>query len=250
MHHKQTPSQTPAAESGNPFAIGTSAGGRPLEVYRFGTGAARRMIVAGIHGGYESNTVALAGQLIATLREGEASGKPLVPAGMTLYILRVLNPDGYARGTGPEARANANGVDLNRNWDAFWQTDWQQGECWSLAPITAGARPASELETQALAKFLLDNQIEALLSYHSAMAIIFAGGRPPDAASKKLATSLASVSGYRFPPAPSTCVYTGQLIDWASAHGIAAVDVELTNHAETDFAINQKILKAFLSWRK
>jgi len=45
---------------GQSFVIGYSVNGLPLEVYQFGNGPRERMIVAGIHGGYEWNTVALA----------------------------------------------------------------------------------------------------------------------------------------------------------------------------------------------
>jgi len=41
---------------------------------------------------------------------------------------------------------------------------------------------------------------------------------------------------------------TGSRFDWAAAQGIAAVDVELRNHTDTDFEINLEILKVFLGW--
>jgi predicted deacylase len=241
-----TPTLTSTVIAGQPVTIGLSAGGLPLEVVRFGNGAARRMIVAGIHGGYEYNTVELADQLIAYLREHPA----LVPENQALYLLRALNPDGYARGKGPEARSNANGVDLNRNWDYFWVSDWQKPGCWDKMKLSAGDRPGSEPETRALAKFLLENKIEALISYHSAGLGIFAGGQPPEKLSESLARRLSSVSGYQYPPKFTTCPWTGQFIDWASAHGMAAVDIELNNHTETDLAINFKVLKAFINWEK
>ena len=66
-----TPSPLPPLASlavgHGPFVIGHSVEGRPLEVYRFGDGPTVRMIVAGIHGGNEWNTIALADQLIAYL---------------------------------------------------------------------------------------------------------------------------------------------------------------------------------------
>jgi hypothetical protein len=46
------------------------------------------------------------------------------------------------------------------------------------------------------------------------------------------------------------CQYTDQLIDLASVHGIAAVDVELTDHLSNDILINRKVLDAFLAWRR
>ncbi len=49
---------------GETFVIGYSNENRPLEVTRFGNGPIQRLIVAGIHGGYEGNTIALAEELI------------------------------------------------------------------------------------------------------------------------------------------------------------------------------------------
>ena len=47
-----------------PTIIGYSLAGRPIEVYTFGEGEREYLIVAGIHGGYEWNTIALANELI------------------------------------------------------------------------------------------------------------------------------------------------------------------------------------------
>jgi hypothetical protein len=44
-------------------------------------------------------------------------------------------------------------------------------------------------------------------------------------------------------------LYTGTLADWASASGIAALDVELTNHEDTDLEQNLGVLAAFLAWQ-
>lgn len=240
--YTSTPTATPPYESTE--IIGVSVEGRPLDVHRFGTGEHAYMIVAGIHGGYEWNTVSLADELIEELRADPS----LVPQNRTLYLLRVLNPDGYAKDDGPDGRANANNVDINRNWDANWQANWYGAHCWNYRFITAGSEPGSEPETKALAKFLVERKVEALISYHSAALGIFAGGWPNDKNSLNLAYSLSLVSPYSYPPVSSDCAYTGQLIDWASAQGIAAVDVELTNHVDTDLAINLRILDAFLRW--
>jgi len=46
-----TETMTPVPFSEGPVTIGKSVQGRPLEVYRFGTGPSERLIVAGMHGG-------------------------------------------------------------------------------------------------------------------------------------------------------------------------------------------------------
>ncbi len=230
---------------GEPVVIGWTVEGRALEVYRFGDGAHKRMIVAGIHGGYEYNTVKLALELITHLKMYPW----VVPEDVTLYILPDLNPDGYALQHGKYGRANAHGVDLNRNWDANWQADWSRSGCWDLVPITAGAYAHSEPEVQALAGFLLANPVEALISYHSAGLGIFPGGIPPTANSIALAQRLSAVSSYAYPPVATGCDYTGQFANWAAGTGIPAVDIELSTHGETDYDINLQVLDAFLGWR-
>jgi hypothetical protein len=238
---------TPIPFSEGPFPIGASASGQAIEAYRFGTGPVHRMIVAGIHGGYEWNTVALADELIEHLQEHP----DFVPRTVTLFIVRALNPDGYERAWGVDGRVNNNGVDLNRNFPVNWQPDWDRDSCWNYAPTSSGTGPGSEPETRALSQFiLLETRVTALISYHSAALGIFPGGEPPHEPSVQLAEALAAVSTYPYPPIDIGCFYTGTLPDWAAAAGIAAVDLELHNHVETDFDENLEILKVFLAWRR
>ncbi|MCX6071261.1 MAG: M14 family metallopeptidase [Chloroflexi bacterium] len=224
--------------------IGFSVEGRPIEVTRFGQGPTARLIVAGIHGGSEANTTSLAEELVNYLaRHAEA-----VPPGITLYILPLLNPDGAARATGSDGRTNAHGVDLNRNWPALWMPRWDRSGCWDLAPTTGGSGPASEPETMSLIQFISASKVDALISYHSAALGVFPGGQPPESRSLALAEALATVSDYPYPPVDTGCAFTGQLIDWAADNGIAAVDIELHNHRDTDLELNLAILRAFLDW--
>jgi predicted deacylase len=239
------PTATPTAVDGEPDVIGISAAGRPLQVFRFGSGRRELLIVAGIHGGYEWNTIALADELIALLREEPER----IPRDVALYVLRALNPDGEARSHGYDGRANENGVDLNRNWPVNWHPDWDRTYCWHYLPITAGPHPLSEPETAATMRFILAHDFEGLITYHSAALGVFPGGSPPDTASARLAEAVAAVSGYRYPPVDYGCEYTGQFADWAASQGIPAVDVELRTHESTDFEINLRVLEMFLQWR-
>ncbi len=204
------------------------------------------MIIAGIHGGYEWNTIALADELIVHLKEHPE----LIPPEVTLFILRSLNPDGEARARTVSGRVNENGIDLNRNWPSHWQADWPRDGCWKYTPVTAGTGPGSEPETMALMNFLLERHVDALINYHSAVLGIFPGGQPPDPASLSLAEAVAEVSTYPYPPIDTGCQFSGQLIDWASDNGIAALDIELTNHRDTDFEMNLRVLSVLLNWRR
>lgn len=244
------PTQThfvlPDPSLSGPVSIGWSVQGRKILVYRFGTGVIERLIVAGIHGGAEWNTTSLANQLVDHIR----SNPKIIPENISLYILPVLNPDGAARPDDDTGRTNANNVDLNRNWDANWKSDWNRKGCWNLLPTTGGKRAMSEPETIALSNFINLHHFDAIISYHSAGLGIFAGGNPSTKESISLAEAVSAVPPYPYPPIDTGCVYTGAFVDWAANQGIAALDVELANHTNTDFKINLKVLSAFLSWSK
>ena len=224
--------------------IGYSVEGRPLQVYAFGDGEQGRMIVAGIHGGDEWNTITLANQLIRYLNQDHS----LIPDAITLYILPNLNPDGEARAHNKYGRLNHNGVDLNRNFPVNWKKDWDRDGCWNYLPTSGGTGPGSEAETRALMNFIDSHSIQALVSYHSAALGVFPGGLPWEEDSTRLAQSISSVTSYAFPPPDTGCTYSGTLADYAVSAGIAAVDLELTNHYDTDFDQNLQVLDVLLNF--
>ena len=228
-----------------PDVIGYSMEGKALNVYTFGSGEHQRMIVADIHGGDEWNTLTLTNQLIQYLNQSP----DVIPEDVTLYILPSLNPDGEARAHNKYGRLNHNSVDLNRNFPVNWLADWDRAGCWNYLPSSGGTGPGSEAETKVLMDFISSHKIEALISYHSAALGIFPGGNPWDENSIRLAESIGQVSTYPFPPLDTGCTYSGTLPDYAVSKGIAAVDIELTNHIETDFDMNLSILQILLNWQ-
>jgi g-D-glutamyl-meso-diaminopimelate peptidase len=141
-------------------------------------------------------------------------------------------------------------VDLNRNWDANWKIDWPRTGCWTQTDVSGGSAPMSEPETKALAAFINDHHLDALISYHSAALGILPGGLPPGEASIQLAEAVAAVATYPYPPIDTGCVYTGDFTDWADKKGVAALNIELTDHSHTDYEMNLKILNVFLNWRQ
>lgn len=228
-----------------PTIIGYSVSARPLEVYTFGQGEKQVMIVAGIHGGYEWNTIALADELILHINKYPE----IIPSDTTLFILRNMNPDGDARAHTVDGRVNDHGVDLNRNFPKNWQAEWDRDGCWDYTTTTSGSGPGSEPETRAIMNFLSTHKVVALISYHSAALGIFPGGEPWEAGSIELAKALAKVTKYPFPPIDTGCIYTGTLADYAVSLGADAVDMELRNHRDTDFNLNLKALKVLLNWQ-
>ncbi len=240
-----TPTPFVLAQGPRPIIIGYSVSGRPLEVYKFGQGERQVMIAAGIHGGYEWNTIALADALITYVNEHPE----ILPSDVTLFILRNINPDGDARAHTIEGRVNDHGVDLNRNFPENWQVTWDREGCSDAAPTTGGSGPGSERETRAVMNFLSSRRVQALISYHSAGLGVFPGGEPWKEDSIELAKALSEVTGYPYPPIDTGCTYTGTLADYAVSLGAAAVDMELQNHRDTDFPQNLKALKVLLDWK-
>jgi len=203
--------------------------------------------VAGIHGGYEGNTIALANELITYINENPEA----IPTDVTLYIIRNMNPDAEARDNGVDGRVNNNGVDLNRNFPSDnWTADWDRDGCWIYRPTTGGAYGGSEPETRSVMSFIGSHKLKAMISYHSAALGVFPGGVPWEEPSKRLASALSKVTGYPYPPIDTGCVYTGTLADWAVEHGVgASVDMELSDHKNIDFAQNLKALKVLLNFQ-
>ena len=227
-----------------PIVIGYSVEERPIEIWRFGTGERKYLVIAGIHGGYEINTIALADQLIAYF-----SRKPdAVPSDATLFILRSLNPDGETKPHKKEGRANANDVDLNRSFPVGWSETWNRDGCWDLLELNAGPYPASEPETIALMAFVLENPVIAVISYHSAAPGFYPAGEPRDPNSVALSEYLSNASGYPYPAYYTGCYMTGSLVDWTLAAGAAGADVELSTHWDTEFDVNLTLVLALLRW--
>ena len=248
-------STLPVFETSTPFilengqgstVIGLSNGGRPIEVYTFGSGKYEYLIVAGIHGGSEWNTIALANELIRYVNDHP----DIIPSNAKLYIIRNMNPDGEARSHDVDGRVNNRGVDLNRNFPTEnWVADWNRDGCWEWRETTGGAYGGSEPETRSVMGFIGSHSIQAVISYHSAALGVFPGGVPWEPDSIRLAKALSKATGYPYPPIDTGCDYTGTLADWAVENGVgAAVDMELTDHKNTDFKQNLEALKVLLNF--
>lgn len=225
--------------------IGTSAGGRPLLAYHFGTGSRRLIFVGGIHGGYEWNTIVLAHEMMDYLRENPAA----IPSDLTVTIIPSANPDGEFLITGEDGffdaadvggdtapgRFNANNVDLNRNWDC----NWQPTALWRDNPISGGSAPFSEPETAALRAFLIGQAPQAVVFWHSAANGVFAAGCPDTHdPSLQLAQVYADAGGYPVYTHFYHYPVTGDAGDWLTTQGIPSISIELRTHESIDWEQN------------
>jgi predicted deacylase len=237
--------------------IGTSVDGREIQAYRFGAGGREIVYVGGLHGGYEWNTVLLSYELIDYLTTNPSS----IPSNISVVVIPVANPDGLAKVVGTSerfnpvdapqfdfadevsvndpvvaGRFNANGVDINRNFDC----NWQSKAIWRTNQISAGTAPFSEPESSALRDFFLTEKPVAVIFFHSASNGVytsFCDGNPLPGTVELLAT-YSKASGYaRFDDYPYYEV-TGDAADWLATQGIPAISVEMRTHDTTEWEKN------------
>ena len=214
--------------------------GRALTVQRIGTGSRRLLLVGGIHGGYEANTVRLMQQLI----DHFTAQPDDLPPDTALLIVPVANPDGLALGENLGGRLNADGVDLNRNWDCNWSHD----AFWRNQRVNPGAQAMSEPETQALAALIQAERPAVVLFYHSAAGAIYAGDCDGQHGSAAMAALLGSATGYSYGSGFSAYPVTGTASDWVDGLGIPSADVELSTHGDSEFNRNLRGILALLAW--
>ncbi len=143
--------------------LGASVRGRPIRALVVGDpDAPRRVLVVGCIHGNECAGVAVARRL-----ERRAP-----PAGVVLWIVPQLNPDGAARGS----RLNAHGVDLNRNFPSGW----------SARAANPGPRPLSEPETRVARALVVRVRPAVTIWFHQAQRMVRAWG-PSVAAARRYA---------------------------------------------------------------
>lgn len=231
--HTPVPSPTAALlPSPAPFrqldSLGRSVEGRELALVQAGTSTGERvLVVVGGLDGTQADTRDLAQALADTFYADPGR----LPPGALVYVVPDLNPDGNAR----NSRYNANGVDLNRNWETpNWTADPPAPGAPEGRAGAGGRAPFSEPETRRLSELLLSMQAAhsqvTLLVLHStqqhAAGSVFAGYTDQgfDPQSVRLAQQVQSLLGYAF--ATEWDYGTpGEVIQWSAEHGIPAVDL-------------------------
>ena len=158
--------------------VGESTRGQPIRAFTLGSGRPRILVVGSVHG------TEPAGSVVATRL---LHARP--PARGSITVVQDLNPDGQA----VKRRANARGVDLNRNFPGTWQ------------PIsTAGPAPASEVETQVAIRLIQRLRPDVTIWFHQPQGLVRASGP-----SVPVARRYARLAGMRFrrlpwPPGAAT----------------------------------------------
>jgi len=238
--------------------VGTSVEERNIEAYTYGKGETHLLFIGGIHGGYEYNSVLLAYKLIDYLNVNT----DIIPDNITITVIPSANPDGLYEVTGKEGRFsitdvvadteegqgrfNANGVDLNRNFDC----KWQQKSKWRGNIVSAGSKAFSEPEAVTIRNFVLKNNPDAVIFWHSQSNAVYASecedGILPETLEIMNAYSLAS--GY--PAVDSFDAYeiTGDAEGWLASINIPAITVELKTHETVEWDRNLAGIRALFAY--
>lgn len=241
--------------------LGISVENRNIENYTFGDGETHLVFVGGIHGGYEWNSILLAYKLIDYLTENIES----IPKNITIDILPSANPDGLYKVTGKEGRFtiedvsinkkvlasgrfNANGVDLNRNFDCKWKPK----STWQSKTVSAGTAPFSEPETAAIQNFIIRRKPSAVIFWHSQSNGVFASqcqnGILPETLT--VMNLYSQASGYPAIKTFDAYETTGAVDDWLSSVNIPAITVELKSHETIEWEKNLAGIQAILTYYK
>lgn len=173
--------------------------------------------------------------LLRTAQGGDAEAQFLL-AERRLFVVPVLNPDGYAynQTTDPAGgglwRKNrrvisgqAYGVDLNRNYGYFWGYDNTGSSPDPPDQTYRGPSAFSEPETQAIRDFMEDHEIRVALNYHTySDLLIYPWGyeadlyTPDSAAFVDMARQMTAGNGYLAGTGNQTVGYlvNGDSDDW------------------------------------
>ncbi|MGE3173497.1 MAG: murein tripeptide amidase MpaA [Planctomycetota bacterium] len=193
-----------------PDTFGTSRLGAPLQVWR-PAGACRVLLFAGIHGDEGESTAVLSWAL-----------RHLAAPSPCCAVVLAANPDGLARGT----RANALGVDLNRNFPAQnWRPEPVVHRVLSDEPrdiaLSTGEAAGSEPEVQALVRLIGElRPSRAVVAMHAPLACVEDPTRSELGRwlADRCALPLVDDIGYATP---------GSFGSWAAEHGHHEITFEL-----------------------
>jgi len=226
------------------FPIGASVLGRDIQALCIGNPMSATLFVGATHG-LEWITSLLLLRFCEEVLEGLKTGASVSEIDVrkalrsrSLVVIPCLNPDGVEialtgrEGAGRLAdfveqacggdynlwQANANGVDLNHNFDAGWcilkEMEVKSGITAPGPTQYGGPHPHSEPETIAATTFCMTYQPRTLYSMHAqGEEIYYRYGDKTPARSQLMAQILASSSGYTL-SAPSGLASHGGLKDW------------------------------------
>lgn len=238
--------------------LGTTVEGNNLVAYHYGSGDTEVLLIGGIHGGYSWSTAALGYELVDYFD----ANPNVVPEEVLVTIIPVANPDGLDAAVGTvgrfsttlanaltledrtAARFNANGVDLNRNFDC----DWSPTGTWRSQTVSGGATPFSEPEAAAIRDYVTEYTPDAAIVWFGSEGKVYPSAceSDPTEASVALAATFAAAAEYPAEAEFDAYAITGDMVNWLAAQDIPAISVLLTTHNDTEFSDNLAGVEAVL----
>ena len=246
--------------------IGQTVDGNKLYDFRVGNPAAERhlLVFGGIHAREYITAQLVMRQLVQLLSDQSMNGsyenialRELL-SNTEIHFIPMANPDGISisqlglEGLRTEAvretvrqialkdgkaltetylrqwKSNANGVDLNRNFDALWES-YNDHLGHASADHYKGTAPECELESKALADLTRQFQFDATLSYHTQGEVIYWNfGQEGELKNMSLllANRVSELTGYRL-DGNFQALDTAGYKDWAiSKLGIPSLTIE------------------------
>ena len=225
---------------------GKSVENRKIYILKFGTGPRKILICGGTHAS-EWITVPvlmkwIRGICALYISKDTAYNKNIEELfeRSTIHILPMLNPDGIElqiNGIAPgdpreetliqwnngsrdfsKWKANIRGVDINRNFDAKWETclalSKEAGIAGPWSQMYGGKYPESEPETQAIANYTRQGDFDLVLSYHTQGREIYWSYDGIDVeGARRLGEKLSRASGYALEE-PDMSASHGGYKDW------------------------------------
>lgn len=233
-----TPTATATPDAGpERIELGTTVRGTPLEAVRFGNGPVTLIFIGGMSAGFAPSTVALAEAAVNHFRRNP----DLIPDNITLFIVLSASPDSPTAPGEYRGRLNANGVDVNRNWDCQWAADSAWGG--EMRVGNGGSGPFSEVESRALRDFILNENPAAVVIWYARAndGMVSPGGCGVSVlVSDEAAGIYGRAAGYavsNFGDLPGAVV-NGDATNWLDANRIPAVSVLLPNFEDADWENN------------
>lgn len=224
--------------------IGASVTGQPITAVQLGDGERAIIFVGGVHAGFVPASVTVMENMLTYFSDNMDE----IPANVTLYLIPSANPDSPEAPGDVAGRLNANGVDLNRNWDCNWSPE----AVWRNEPVGAGSEPFSEPEVAALRDFILSTEPVGVFFWHGRATggLVSPGGcLTISEHSIPMAEAFATAANYGTANFDNIANYevNGDSVNWLDAQGIPAVSVLLPDYDDPDFARNLRGAKAVLT---
>jgi protein MpaA len=216
------------AAAGGWQSIGTSVNRRPLRLKRHGTGPRKILWIGGIHGNEPEGTVA------TQALSGSFEQAHMAPS-VSLLILEDANPDGRAAHT----RANAHGVDLNRNFPS---------RNFDASDPRYGGHPLSQPESRALYDLIISERPQLVIACHSWPGRAFINFDGP---AQRLALEFSRQSGLPLKASSTLGEATpGSLGSWLGHDlGVSVLTIEWARNSDpnTDWRMTRRAILSALT---